>query len=284
LGALTESLGHAYFQRALLEAVLVGAVGGAIGVHVLLRRLQFFVVALSHATFPGVAVAAVVGASIYLGGAVAGAIVAVAVAALGAGRRLDDASAIGVVLAGAFAVGVVVLTASTGPARDLGAFMVGSILTVNTNDLVVAAAVAGAVAVFLFVAGKELVLGAFDREAFIALGYRRTALDLVLLLVVALVVVTAVPAVGTLLAVALLTIPPMTARLWAERVAPMTLIASCIGALAGVAGLMASAAWDVAAGGAIALATVTMFVGSAAIQWCRRRPSALRRTPATSPG
>src|SRR5207248_1915986 len=70
-----HSLGRPYFQRALLEAVLVGALGGVVGVHVLLRRLPFFVVAMSHATFPGVVLASVVGVSLFLGGTAFGLVV-----------------------------------------------------------------------------------------------------------------------------------------------------------------------------------------------------------------
>lgn len=261
---LADSLRSPFFQRALLEAVLVGAVAGAVGVHVLLRRLPFFVVAMSHATFPGVVLASVLGASLFLGGSAFGLVVVVAVVALGASKVLDDATVIGVVLAGSFALGVLVLSARPSSSKDLSAFLVGSVLTVTRADLLTTAAVGAVLAAVLAALHKELVLGAFDPQGAAAAGYRTTLLDLGLLAVITVALVTAVPAVGTLLAVALLTVPALAARLWVDRVFPAMVLAGAIGAGAGVAGLCLSAAFGIAAGGAIALSASGAFVLSAA--------------------
>lgn len=74
------------FHRAMVAAVLVGLLAGLIGVQVVLRRLSFFTMAMSHATFPGVVAASIIGLNIYLGGAVAGLVVAIGVAALSRAR------------------------------------------------------------------------------------------------------------------------------------------------------------------------------------------------------
>lgn len=256
---LTESLRLAAFQRALVEAVLVGAFGGVVGVHVLLRRLPFFVVAMSHATFPGVALASVIGVSIFVGGIGAGLVVVLAVLVVGRVASLDDASAIGVVLAGSFAVGVLILSARAGASRDLSAFLVGSILSVTGRDVVTTAVLAATAIAVVAALHKELVLGAFDRAGAEALGYRTRTLDLIVMLVVTVALVTLVPAVGTLLAIALLTIPAMTARVWTDRVAMLMPLSATLGAAAGVLGLLASAVWSIAAGGAIALAASALF-------------------------
>ena len=83
-----------------------------------------------------------------------------------------------------------------------------------------------------------------------------------MLVVVTFALVTAVPAVGTLLAVALLTVPALTARLWAERVGPTMGLAAAIGAGSGVVGLCLSSVIDIAAGGAIALTCTAAFGSS----------------------
>ena len=262
--ALVDAFGQHFFRLALLEAVLVGAVAGVVGVHVLLRRLPFFVVAMSHATFPGVVFGSLLGVSLFAGGAVVGVAVALVIVAIGALRQVDDASAIGIVLAGSFAVGVLVLSAQPGASRDLSAFLVGSIVTVSPADLVTTA-VAGAV--LLGVIGafhKELVLGAFDPGGLGALGYPVRRLDTLVLVVVTVALVVCVPAVGTLLAVALLTVPALAARQWTDRIGPMTVLAGAFGAASGVAGLCLSAAADIAAGGAIALTATALFLVSAA--------------------
>lgn len=271
--AIADSLGQDYFRRAVIEAVLAGAVAGAVGVHVLLRRLPFFVVAMSHATFPGVVVASALGASLFLGGSLFGLLVVLAVAGLGRLRALDESSVIGVVLAGSFAVGVLVQNAQPGGSKDLAAFLVGSVLTSGWADIATTGLV-GLVLIGVLVAfHKELVFGAFDRSGLAAVGLPAGRLDVLLLVVVTVALVTTVPAVGTLLAVALLTVPALTARLWVDRVAPMMVVAAAIGAASGIVGLLLAAAYGIAAGGAIVLTASSAFVASFA--W-HSRPNVVR--------
>ena len=279
---LVDSLQSPLYRRALLEAVLVGAVAGVVGVHVVLRRLPFFVVAMSHATFPGVAIASALGISLFLGGSAYGLVVVAAVLVLGANRALDDASVIGVVLAGSFALGVLVVSAQPGSSRDLSAFLVGSVLTVTPADIVTTVVVGAVVLGVLGFLHKELVLGAFDRSGASALGYRAWVLDAIVLVAVTLTMVTAIPAVGTLLAVALLTVPALTARLWVDRVGAAIAVAAFVGALSGVLGLFAAAIWSIAAGGAIALATGVCFLVSLAVTASRNRTG--RRLPGRAGG
>ena len=278
MSALADSLGQSFFRLALLEAVLVGAVAGAVGVHVLLRRLPFFVVAMSHATFPGVVVGSLLGVSLYAGGAAAGVVVALLIVVLGRLGRVDDSSAIGIVLAGSFAAGVLVLSAQPGASRDLSAYLVGSIVTVTRADLVTTAIVGALLLGLLAAFHKELVLGAFDPGGLTALGYPAAVLDTMVLIAVTVALVVCVPAVGTLLAVALLTVPALAARQWTDRIGPMTVLAAGLGAASGVIGLCLSAALDVAAGGAIALTATALFLGSVAARSVR--PGRAGRAPA----
>ena len=276
-----DSFGSPFFQRAAIEAVLIGALCGAVGVHVLLRRLPFFVVAMSHATFPGVVIASALGFSIFAGGVGFGLLVVLAIVALGSLRALDDSSAIGVVLAGSFAIGVLVLSARASASRDLSAFLVGQILTVTAADIAVAAVVGLVLLAVLAALHKELIHGAFDPASLGALGYSTRALDLVMLVVITVALVTSVPAVGTLLSVALLTVPALAARQWVDRVVPMMALAAVIGAGSGLLGLCLSAAYDIAAGGAIALTASAAFLLSAAV---RSQGSPLARRARLRPG
>jgi manganese/iron transport system permease protein len=269
VSAVVDSFGQHFFRLALIEAVLVGAVAGAVGVHVLLRRLPFFVVAMSHATFPGVVFASLLGVSLFAGGAVFGITVALVIVALGRVRQIDDSSAIGIVLAGSFAIGVLVLSAQPGASKDLSAYLVGSIVTVTGADLVTTAVVGTVLLATLVAFHKELVLGAFDPGGLTALGYPTGALDTLVLIAVTVALVVCVPAVGTLLAVALLTVPALAARHWTDRVGPMTVLAAALGAASGVIGLCLSAAFDIAAGGAIALTATGLYLASGAARTLR---------------
>ena len=262
-----------YARRALIEALLVGALCGLVGVHVVLRRLSFFTMAMTHATFPGVVLAALVGVDLLLGSGLFGVLVVLGVSWLTTRPRSDSAAAVGVVLSAGFALGVALLSAQAGFTRDLSAYLVGSIVTVQVGDLVKTALVLAAVALTLALVGKELVFGAFDRGGMVAAGYPAGRLDLLLLLVVELTVVSSVPAVGTIQAVALIVAPAAAARLWSDRIGPTTVLAVLLGMASGVVGLAVSQAYEVAAGAAIVLAACAFFVLSVVVAPAvRRRP------------
>ncbi|AEH11470.1 MULTISPECIES: metal ABC transporter permease [Protofrankia] len=273
--AALDLLSDSYTRRALVEAVFVGALCGAVGVHVVLRRLSFFAMAMTHATFPGVVLAAILGINLYLGSGVFGFLVVLAVAALSA--RGDNTSVTGVVLSGSFALGVLLLSAQSGFTRDLTAYLVGSILTVQADDLVTSGIVAAVVLVVLALLSKELVFGAFDRDATVAAGYPAGRLDVVFLLLVEVTIVTSVPAVGTILSVALIVAPAATARLWCDSVRGMTVLSVVIGVASGVIGLAISQQWSVAAGGAIVLTASGIFALSALLAPTIGTPSRRRQ-------
>ncbi|GAA2703424.1 metal ABC transporter permease [Actinoplanes palleronii] len=241
-------------HRAIAEVVLVGALAGLIGVQVVLRRLSFFTMALTHATFPGVVAASIIGVNILLGGVVAGAVVALGVAALSRRRGQDAAAATGVLLSGGFALGAALVATQSGFSRDLSSFLVGSILTVDTTDLITTAVVLAAVAGVLTVCARPLLLTGFDRAGAEAAGLSTGFWDVVLLLTVEVVVVTIVPAAGTILALSLIVAPAAAARLWSDRLAVASGLSVLFAVVSGLAGLYASTRWNVAAGAAISLA------------------------------
>jgi ABC-type Mn2+/Zn2+ transport system permease subunit len=263
-----------YLHRAVLEAAVVGALAGVIGVQVVLRRLAFFSLAMTHATFPGVVLAAVLGANIYLGGALTGVLVCLGVVALSRRRGQSANTATGVVLSAGFALGVALMSAQAGFSRDLSAFLVGSILTVDTGDVLTTAAIGMLVVAVLLVLSKELLFGAFDPAGLRAVGYPAAALDLLVLLLVEAVIVAAVPAVGTILTIALIVGPALTARLWTDRLGLTTALAAVFGVVSGLAGLAVSERFNIAAGGAITLAATLLFLLSLLVS---PRHGALRR-------
>jgi manganese/iron transport system permease protein len=254
-----------FLVRALLEIVLVSTLCALVGVLVVLRRLAFFTMAMTHATFPGVVLAGLFGVSLLLGGAAFGVLVVALLTVLSRRARTDDASVTGVLLAGGFAVGVLLVSSQDGFSRDLSAYLVGSIVTVRPADVVVTAVALVVVALVLAVTGKELVLVAFDRGAAEATGFGVRRLDLLLLLLIEVAVVTSVPAVGTLQSVALIVAPAATARLWASSARRMATLAVVLGVAGGVTGLLISRVVDVAAGGTVVLVLAVAYVVSALV-------------------
>jgi ABC-type Mn2+/Zn2+ transport system permease subunit len=263
-------------RRAVVEAVAVGVLTGLVGVHVVLRRLSFFTMTMSHATFPGVVAASLLGVNIYLGGVLAGLLAASAVAALARARGQEATAATGVILSAGFALGVGLVATQNGFSRDLSSFLVGSILTVSTQDLVATVGVLALAAVALLLGGRRLAYVGFDPTGARAAGYPTWLLDLGLLVLVQLVVVAVVPAVGTILALALIVAPAAAARAWTDRLAPMTALAITFGVGSAAAGLWLSWIAEIAAGGSISLAATGVLLVSLAASPLRDRLRATR--------
>ncbi|GAA4588189.1 ABC-type Mn2+/Zn2+ transport system permease subunit [Actinoplanes octamycinicus] len=240
-------------HRAVVEAVLAGTLGAVVGVQVVVRRLSFFTMALTHATFPGVVAAALLGVNILVGGVVAGTVVTLGVVALSRRAGQGATAATGVLLSAGFALGAALVASRNGFGKDLSAVLTGSILTVGDRDLITTGVVLIVVAGLLVAFARPLRFSGFDPAGARAAGVRVPFWDLMLLLIVQVTVVVTVPAAGTFLAVALIVAPAAAARLWSDRLPVITVLAVLFGVLAGLAGLYASAHGNVAAGPAITL-------------------------------
>ena len=266
------------YARALIEVMVAGFAAGIIGVHVVLRRLQFFTVALAHATFPGVVVAYWLGILPLLGALGFGWLVVGLLVILTRLKQVDGSSLVGVLLAGSFGLGVLLQGLQPRPALDLTSILTGHVVATSAADVATSVVVAVLVLAVLAAVHKELVFGAFDPLVAEAQGYARW-LDVLLLLAVEAVIITTVPAMGTILSVALMIVPAITARLWTDRLGVTFVNAGLIGAGSGLLGLTLSDRYDLAAGGAIALTTGAAFVVSWLIAPFGLRRQARQRTP-----
>jgi manganese/iron transport system permease protein len=256
---VTDPLQYEFMRRALIEVVLMGAVTGAIGTYIVLRGLSFIGDALSHAIFPGIVIAFLLGQSIFVGALIFGVLTSGGIAVVATNRRVKEDSAIGVLFAGAFALGVVLISSSENFTRDLTSFLFGNVLGVTDRDIWLSA-IAGAVVIALIVLlYKELLITSFDRVAAQAMGLPVFWLDLLLLVMISLTIVVSLRAVGNILVVAMLVTPAATARLLTDRMPVMIVLSALIGVASGVVGLYISYHNDIAAGGTIVLVATAIF-------------------------
>ena len=237
---VTEPFEPVYMRRALIAMLLLALLAGVVGVIVQLRRLAFMTDAMTHTVFPGVAIAFFMGRSLFVGALIAAAASAVILTLLARHPRIDEDALVAFVLATFFSVGVIVVSRNRTFTADLNQLLFGRVLTISTRDVVEIAIVSVSSLAALFALRKELWLRAFDPVGAAALGYPTVAIDMILNLLIALVVVAAVRAVGTALVVALLTTPAATARLVSSRIATMMVLSCLIGAIGGWLGLVIS--------------------------------------------
>lgn len=254
-----DPLQYEFMKRALIEVILMGAVTGAIGAYIVLRGLSFIGDALSHAIFPGIVIAFLLGHSIFIGALAFGVLTSVTIAIIATNRRVKEDSAIGVLFAGTFALGVVLISSSNNFTRDLTTFLFGNVLGVTTADIWLSAIAGAAVIALIVLFYKELLITSFDRVAAQAMGLPLFWLDLLLLVMISLTIVVSLRAVGNILVVAMLVTPAATARLLTDRFPVMVVLSSAIGVVSGVLGLFISFHNDVAAGGTIVLVATALF-------------------------
>ncbi|WP_234040873.1 metal ABC transporter permease [Micromonospora coerulea] len=280
MNALVAPFSMPFMGRAIAELLLLAVVCGPVSVLVFLRRLAFVADALTHTVFPGVVIGFLVaGWTGIAGGAlVAALLTAFALTVLTRWGQLSDDTTVAVLLTAMFSLGVVLVSRQHSYTSDLTAFLFGRLLTVTPAQLAQTAVLAAIVLAGLAVTARPLVLRAFDPIAAATAGYRLTLLDLGLNTAVALVVVAAVQAVGTILVIALLIVPAATARLLTDRLTAMAVIATAVTGLAAYLGLLASWTASVRYGvrltsaAAVVLTLVVCYLLALLAGQLRRRP------------
>ncbi len=279
---LLDPLQFEFMRRALAAVVLTGVVSGVLGAYVVLRGMAFIGDALSHAVFPGIVIAVALGRSILLGAMVVGLLTACGIALISRNRRVSEDTAIGILFAGMFALGVVLVSSLASYQKDVADLLFGSILGVSSSDLALAAAATVVVLVAVLLLNKEFSLIAFDREMAEAMRYPVFALDLLLLALITLAIVVSLRTIGNILVLAMLVTPAATARFLTDRLLVMQALSALIGAACGVVGLYISFWWDLASGGTIVvLATLVFFAvfAAAELMGLRRRADRSPRAP-----
>ena len=251
-----------FLPRALLMATVAAIVCGVVGVHVVLRGMAFMGDAVAHAVFPGLATSFLLGGSLVLGGAVAGIATAILVALLSQSRRLKEDSIIGVLFAGSFALGIVIISQAPGYSGSLQDFLFGSITGVPASDIPIAIGGTILVVGVLLLFHRPLTAVSMDRESARAAGLPVIVLDIILYVAVSLAVVISVQTIGNVLVLALLVTPAATARLLTDRLTVMMVLAPFIGAISGLVGLYLSWSLNVPTGATIVLVVTTLFIAA----------------------
>ena len=249
-----------FLPKALLVAAVCSIVAGVIGSHVVLRGMAFIGDAVAHSVFPGLAVDFLMQGSLLLGGAIAGLVTAILVAIVSQNRRLKEDSVIGILFAGAFALGIVIISRAPGYSGSLQQFLFGSITGITNDDIVIVCVTGALVLLTERALHKELVTVGLDRETARATHMPVFALDLLLYVLVTMTVVISVQVIGNVLVLALLVTPAATARLLTDRLGRMMVLAPVIGGLSALVGLYLSWSIDLPAGGTIVLVATAVFL------------------------
>jgi ABC-type Mn2+/Zn2+ transport system permease subunit len=264
LDVFVQPLTYDFMVRGLVAAVLVGIVCAVVGVYVVLRGMAFFGDALAHAVLPGVALGYLVSGSgrenlfwWALGSAV---FVALAIGRISRRAGIKEDTAIGILFASMFALGIALISTVRSYTVDLSHFLFGDVLGVSTHDLLLTAVFGGVVLLAIFLFYKEFLVLSFDPVLAATLRLPASLLNNLLFVLMALTVSVAMQTVGVALMVAMLVTPAATASLLTRRLWAMMLVSAAIGALSAVIGLYLSYYLNIVSGSAIVLTATAIFL------------------------
>lgn len=260
---LLEPLSYSFMVRGMIAAVLVGIVCAVVGTYVVLRGMAFFGDALAHTILPGIALGYLVSGGAReplfwwaLGTAVAAAL---GIGAVSRQAQVREDTAIGIVFAGMFALGIALISTVRSYAVDLSHFLFGDVLGVSTGGLWLILAFGGLVLVVVAAFYKEFLVLSFDPILAATLRLPVGLLNNLLLTLIAVTVAVSLQTVGVALMVAMLVTPAATAYLLTNRLPVMMGIAAVIASFSGIAGLYLSFYLSIASGAAIVLTATAIF-------------------------
>ena len=267
---MTEILGYAFMQRALIAGALIGAVCAVIGVYVVLKGLAFIGAGIAHASFGGVALGFMLGVNPLLTAVCFCLATAWGIGLVSRKAQVREDTAIGVFFASTMALGILFIGLMQGYQVDLFGYLFGSILAVSEQDVGITLGLGALVLVIVVLLFKELLFVTFDAEMAQVTGVPAGKLYFLLMSLIALTVVLSIKVVGIVLVSALIVTPAAAASQLTEDFRRMMALAVGIGIGSAVGGLLLSYALNTASGATIVLLATLAFFGAAWLSPRRR--------------
>lgn len=262
---MTDLFSYLFMQRALVACVLVGTLCSTVSFFVVLKRLSFLGVGISHAALGGIALGVVTGINPVLTGGAFAVTTAVTTGIISKRGRFSEDTVIGILYTAGMALGIALISAARGYYPELFSLLFGNILAVTPRELWLLSAVSAIVLIYVLLFFKELLALCFDEEVARASGLPVTALYLGLLVAIALTVICSAQLVGTVLVSALLVIPAATGYRLSRHFRAMLVIAILVGDLGSIGGLILSFYYNIPSGASIVLVMTTLFALSLAL-------------------
>ena len=249
-----------FFLFALCAGLALACVSGPLGSFIVWRRMSYFGDTLAHGALLGIAVGLITNSNPQLSIIISSLILAVLLTLLDRRPTLSTDTVLGILAHSALALGVVVLALTGSQRVSLEAYLFGELLTISGPDLIWVVAVTAIVAIVLKLFWNHLLAITIHAELAEIEGYKVRRLNLLLVILLAMTIAVSMKLVGVLLITALLIIPPATARRVANSPESMALIASGIGIVSVLCGLLLSFYYDTPVGPTIVVMTTLLFI------------------------
>jgi ABC-type Mn2+/Zn2+ transport system permease subunit len=280
MDSLREILQYSFLQRALLAAVIIGFANGAFGTFVILKKSALVAGNLSHALLPGIAAAilaaGLVAWNLFLGALGAALIVVLSSVAVSRNSRLDQGTAMAVILTGAFALGVIIVDHLPPGQVNLEDYLFGNILNVHRGDLWVVFVIGAVTLLTVTALQRPILLTLFEPSVAAAQGVPVRALNYLLMTLLVLVMVASLQAVGCILSLVMICAPAATIYLLSNSTQLMFWGGGALGAVGSAAGVILAHLLNQRPGNMITLILVVAFLAAFVLNLTRRRRPQVR--------
>jgi manganese/iron transport system permease protein len=261
---LLEPLQYEFMQRGMVAAVLVGIVCAVVGTYVVLRGMAFFGDALAHTILPGIAIGYLISGgardTLFWWALGTSVLAAWGIGAISKQAQVKEDTAIGIIFAGMFALGIAIISTVRSYAVDLSHFLFGDVLGVSVQSLWMIIIFGGVILLVVAAFYKEFLILSFDPILAATLRMPVTLLNNLLLGLIAVTVAVSLQTVGVALMVAMLVTPAATAYLLTNRLPTMMALSALFATISGIVGLYLSFYLSIASGAAIVLTATLLFL------------------------
>ena len=256
---LLEPFQYSFMIRAFLGTGLVAIVAAAVGSFVVLKGLAFMGDAIAHTSFTGIAVALILGISVYVGALFFAVLTALGVVFLTRISSVKNDTALAILFTGVFALGIALLAGTPVFGGDLNSLLLGSVMAIQAKEVYLLASVAVFLGLVMAIFFQRFVLVSFDPVGAEAAGFPVALVQSLLLMIIAFAIVISIRAVGVVLVVALLITPAATASLLTKNLKVLIFLSSMFGLLSSFFGLYISYFFGAPPGATVVLVATVFF-------------------------
>lgn len=250
---------YEFMQRAFIAGVMAGLLCSFVSLFVVMQRLAFAGVGISHSALGGVAIGVLAGVNPVISAGLFCTAIAWLIGLISKKGDIHADTVIGIFFSATMALGIALISLTRGYYPDLLGFLFGNILAVTVQDLWILGIAGTVIALFLTLFFKELLFLCFDEETAQAAGIPTTFLYYALLTVIALTIVICVKILGIVLASALLVIPAITGYELARNFRGVLVVSLVSGVITATAGLFLSYHLNLPSGATIVLCATLLF-------------------------
>jgi len=249
-----------FFQNALLGGTIASLACAWVGLFLILRKEAMIGDGIAHAAFGGIAVGLLLGINPILTALLVSILAVLGISYMRRRGLAQSDSAIAVMLAVGFSLGLIIISIAGGFNIELFSFLFGSILTIDQNDLIIVSILGISTIIVLGTFYKELLSITFDEEGARLMGIPVRPLSLAFNLLVAITIVLSIKIIGVILVVALLVLPGLSALQLNLSFKGTTFFAVVFGIISMIMGILLSAIYNVATSGVIVFTAAGIFL------------------------